>query len=254
MKIRIQQIADTSRKKRGRIALVICAVCIIAGSLLIGCAPLSAGAWQKTAPVQTDFLQEASMESSVPKEEEEVIEEEGEAPSESASDTAEMQSLLQAEIDNVFERIASDSQSEYAGGTMAWPAPEADYISAPYGWIVNGQAFHTGIDIAGKDVYGTPVTAAQDGTVAFINSESQPGGGYGYYIVLDHGGGICTLYAHLSEILVSEGESVVKGQQIGKIGATGYATGPHLHFEVRENGKCVDPSKHLLSEEEQKTA
>lgn len=173
----------------------------------------------------------------------ELVEEES-LPTESLTDA-------QIEVDAVFERISANSENQaYPGGLMVWPAPEAPHIVTPYGWVVNGTNFHTGIDIAGKDVYGTPVTAAQDGTVAFITPIHKSGAGYGNYIILDHGGDIATLYAHLSVITVKEGESVLKGQQIGEIGATGYATGPHLHFEVREQGKCVNPEDYLVSKEE----
>ncbi|HWP50774.1 MAG TPA: M23/M56 family metallopeptidase [Clostridia bacterium] len=256
MKIRIKQIADPACKKNGRIVLAMCAAFVIAGSLLIGCAPLSAGVFQKTTPTQATPSQETSIETTAPevKAGTEGIEMVDNAPLESASGNAEMQSESEAEVLYIFERIASESQSQYVGGTMVWPAPEAGRIITPYGWIFNGQNFHTGIDIGGKEVYGTPVVAAQDGTIAFIKASNEPVTAYGLYIILDHGGTVATLYGHLSEILVSEGEYVLKGQQVGKIGATGAATGPHLHFEVRESGKYVDPSAYLLSEEERKAA
>lgn len=257
MKIRIQQIANSAYKKNGRMALAVCATFVIVGSLLIGCAPLSyVSVFRETAPAQASSTQEESIVAADPvvKAGTEIIEAADKTPFESESGAAEMQSQLEDEVQHIFERISSDSQSEYVGGTMVWPAPEAGHIITPYGWILNGQNFHSGIDIGGRTVVGTPVVAAQDGTIAFIKAPNKPVTGYGLYIILDHGGTVATLYAHLSEILVSDGEHVLKGQQIGKIGATGAATGPHLHFEVRKNGNYEDPSAYLLSEKEREAA
>jgi murein DD-endopeptidase MepM/ murein hydrolase activator NlpD len=95
--------------------------------------------------------------------------------------------------------------------------------------------FHTGVDIAAPR--GTPVRAAADGTVLFAGWY----GGYGRLIVIDHGQGLSTLYGHLSAILVGTGVRVTRNQVIGRVGSTGYATGPHLHYEVRHNGRPIDP-------------
>ena len=94
---------------------------------------------------------------------------------------------------------------------------------------------HDGIDIVADR--GTEVLASKDGTVIVSSYEST----YGNYVVLDHGDGQTTLYAHLSECKVSQGDTVDQGQVIGLVGATGQATGPHLHFEIRESGIPVDP-------------
>ncbi len=266
MKIRIRQIADTSRKKSGRITLLFCTALILAGSLLIGCAPLSAVALLTPSAAQHAWVQESAPASSAPAEES-IAQSEGTSLSEgdasdlyvwradeddvgaTHSENGALNADAQQQLLERLERIAANSRLKYAGGTMAWPASEAEYISMPYGWFGDGQFFHSGIDISGKEVYGTPAVAAQAGTVAFVEPPAQPGSGYGRYILLDHGDGIITLYAHLSQILVREGDDVAKGQQIGEIGATGDATGPHLHFEVLENGKHVDPSGYLLTQE-----
>jgi murein DD-endopeptidase MepM/ murein hydrolase activator NlpD len=95
------------------------------------------------------------------------------------------------------------------------------------------------MDISGQ--HGEPIKAADEGVV--ISSGWL--GGYGYTVILDHGAGIVTLYAHNSELLVLEGEKVAKGQVIAYVGATGYATGPHCHFEVRVRGQTVNPVNYL---------
>jgi murein DD-endopeptidase MepM/ murein hydrolase activator NlpD len=105
--------------------------------------------------------------------------------------------------------------------------------------ILHVTKLHTGVDFGGGT--GTPIMAAADGVVIFAGYMR----GYGNAVVIDHGGGISTLYGHQSEIIASEGQNVNKGQIIGKVGSTGYATGPHLHFEIRKNGTPVDPMASL---------
>lgn len=97
---------------------------------------------------------------------------------------------------------------------------------------------HTGVDIAA--VSGTPVLAAADGRVIYAGWF----GGYGRIVAIDHGGGTSTMYAHLSRILVATGDPVRRGQPIARVGSTGFSTGPHLHFEIRINGRPVDPTQH----------
>jgi murein DD-endopeptidase MepM/ murein hydrolase activator NlpD len=96
---------------------------------------------------------------------------------------------------------------------------------------------HEGVDIGGS--MGQPVYAAEAGQVVQVNAGY--GGGYGNYIVIYHGGGLSTLYAHLSGIKVNNGQVVSRGHLIGYVGSTGYSTGPHLHFEVRVNGAPKNP-------------
>jgi murein DD-endopeptidase MepM/ murein hydrolase activator NlpD len=95
--------------------------------------------------------------------------------------------------------------------------------------------YHVGVDIAAP--FGTTVVSPLDGTVAFVGRK----GGYGLTVVIDHGDGVATLYAHSSGVLVSEGDTVKKGQPVSKIGLSGHSTGPHLHYEVRMEGKPVNP-------------
>lgn len=149
---------------------------------------------------------------------------------------------VQAEIDKIYQEIAARStMAEYVGGEMGHPAPGLYQITSNYGSRFGGSDFHTGVDFSGPGCYGAPVVASNDGEVAKVVTADTPGYGYGKYVIIDHGGGRTTLYAHNSAILVSEGQHVSKGQQIAQIGSTGWATGPHCHFEIRINGKAVDP-------------
>lgn len=114
-------------------------------------------------------------------------------------------------------------------------------------WPVNGSltqrmwAYHSGIDIANKSAPG--IGAAKTGRVAHIQPSTV--NGYGRYVILDHGNGVTTLYAHLSEIYVSAGETVSAGEVIGRMGSTGRSTGTHLHFEIRQNGQALNPLSYL---------
>lgn len=156
-----------------------------------------------------------------------------------------MSQELQAEMNEIFAQI--NSTGEYVGGVMMWPVPGFSTISSYYGWRWNNTDFHTGIDITGSGVNGSTIVAANSGTVAKVNTTYIPGKGYGVYVMIDHGGGTVTLYGHCMEgsIMVSEGQSVAKGTPIARVGSTGWSTGPHLHFEIRENNKHVNPLGYL---------
>ena len=123
-------------------------------------------------------------------------------------------------------------------GTLQWPLPVAGTITSQFGHrvdpITGEVSSHTGTDIACAE--GTPILAAADGTVTVANGLDSWGGSYGYYIQIDHGGGLETLYAHCSSICVTTGQQVQTGQVIGYVGHTGRVTGNHLHFEVHVNG------------------
>ena len=154
---------------------------------------------------------------------------------------------MQKEIDDVFAKI--NSVGDYVGGIFAWPVPGYTTITSGYGPRSFGgySDFHTGIDISGSGVYGKPIVAANNGKVAFAQTTYTPGRGYGKYLIIDHGGGIQTLYGHTSEIYVNVGDTVSRGQKIAAVGSTGFSTGPHLHFEVRVNKKHVNPWTYLKS-------
>ena len=127
-------------------------------------------------------------------------------------------------------------------GTLQWPLPVAGTITSQFGYrvdpITGAVSSHTGTDIACAE--GTPILAAADGTVTVANGLDSWGGSYGYYIQIDHGGGLETLYAHCSSICVTTGQQVQAGQVIGYVGQTGRVTGSHLHLEVRINGNRAD--------------
>ena len=128
-----------------------------------------------------------------------------------------------------------------SSGGMIWPI--SGPITSEFGWrthpITGDQRFHSGLDIGGD--YGIPVHAAQSGTVTYAGWVS----GYGNTVIIDHGGGITTLYGHNQSLAVSEGQSVSQGQTISYCGSTGNSTGPHCHFEVRQNGEPVSPYGYL---------
>lgn len=162
---------------------------------------------------------------------------------------AELQAMdqkVQAELDQIYMIIGSSG--EYVGGIFGWPVPGYTTITSYYGWRFNNTNFHTGIDIAGSGVYGKSVVASNSGRVAYVQTTYTDGVGYGKYVIVDHGGGYTSLYAHLSSISVSVGDVVTRGvSEIGKVGSTGWSTGPHLHFEVRVDGKHQNPLEYLKS-------
>ena len=133
----------------------------------------------------------------------------------------------------------------YIGGELEWPVPGYTRITSKYAMRVHpitGQyKLHTGVDIGAPE--GANFVAANDGIV--VKAEKNPA--YGNMVIIDHGGGISTLYAHGSEILVQVGQTVKRGESILKVGSTGYSTGPHAHFEVRINGTTTNPLPYITN-------
>lgn len=149
---------------------------------------------------------------------------------------------LNAEIEEKLKEIAAQQSSAYVGGTYMWPL-DSKYsrVSSRYGnRVLSGiSEFHRALDIPAPT--GTPIYAANDGKIITANDWTVNYSSYGNYIIIDHGGGKATLYAHCSKLLVSVGDTVKQGDTIALVGATGRVTGAHLHFEVRVNGKTTDP-------------
>ena len=158
---------------------------------------------------------------------------------------------LWAELLGGFEQgggeVMSPDGTRAPTGTLQWPLPVAGTITSQFGHrvdpITGEVSSHTGTDIACAE--GTPILAAADGIVTVANGLDSWGGSYGYYIQIDHGGGLETLYAHCSSICVTTGQQVQAGEVIGYVGHTGRVTGSHLHLEVHVNGSRTDAMRYF---------
>jgi murein DD-endopeptidase MepM/ murein hydrolase activator NlpD len=152
--------------------------------------------------------------------------------------------MEEGEVQNFFLMDVGDAGFGLEEGNLPNVKPCDGIITSGFGWRRFSRRsrrgrMHKGLDIAAP--IGTPIMAPADGKVAFVGRK----GGYGKTVILDHGGGIHTLFAHNSRINVSEGEMVIQGQKISKVGSTGRSTGPHLHYEVRVQGQPVNPKEYF---------
>jgi|YelNatPaOPRAMG01_1025707.scaffolds.fasta_scaffold13538_1 murein DD-endopeptidase MepM/ murein hydrolase activator NlpD len=153
--------------------------------------------------------------------------------------------LLEQESSQIETMIRATEETPSGRARMLQPyhgffiRPAEGPITSPFGMrfhpILHCYRMHTGVDIGAR--YGSPIIAAAAGVVIYASYMR----GYGNTVILDHGGGLSTLYAHCSALLVRVGEHVLQGQEIARVGATGLATGPHLHFEIRRNGHPIKP-------------
>lgn len=149
------------------------------------------------------------------------------------------------------ESVSSPSASSPNSRGWVWPYPGDTRVYSPYGWrlhpVYRVRRFHSGVDLGGS--YGRPIVAARDGTVIIVSNPVQGrnkgGSGYGNYVVIAHAGGLSTLYGHMKETLVKNGQSVKAGDRIGLCGSTGTSTGPHVHFEVRSGGSTKNPMSYI---------
>lgn len=172
------------------------------------------------------------------------------------SKLSEEEKKIQAQIDDyttqvnalnaeILQLALQGIDTQYIGGVLAWPVPGYTRISSNYGMryhpILHVNKLHTGVDIAAP--MGANFVAANDGIV----TKAGYNGAYGNMVIIDHGGGISTLYAHGSEILVQVGQTVKRNDPILKVGSTGYSTGPHAHFEVRINGVVTNPIEYITN-------
>ena len=157
----------------------------------------------------------------------------------------EMTEQYEAVNNQILELAVQGLDSVYIGGELAWPVPGYNKITSNYGMRVHpitGQyKLHTGVDISAP--IGANFVAANDGIV----TKAEYNTAYGNMVIIDHGGGISTLYAHGSEILVTVGQTVKRNEAILKVGSTGYSTGPHAHFEVRINGVVTNPIEYITN-------
>ena len=172
------------------------------------------------------------------------------------SKLSDQEKAIQAQIDEynarydeinkeILELAQGSIASQYIGGELAWPVPGYTRISSKYGMrthpITGVYKLHTGVDIVAP--IGANFIAANDGIVTKASYNSA----YGNMVIIDHGGGVSTLYAHGSEILVQVGQTVKRGDLVLKVGSTGYSTGSHAHFEVRLNGVVTDPMPYITN-------
>lgn len=168
------------------------------------------------------------------------------------ADTAAYQRIIDEEdrvMANLKARLSgslstTSSGKQYVGGEFTWPTPSCHIITSAFSPrrknpVTGIYKRHTGTDIGAG--YGATIVAANSGTVTLAGWNS----GYGNCVVIDHGGGKATLYAHMSSYAVTNGQRVEKGQKIGAVGSTGNSTGPHLHFEILINGQAVDPMQYF---------
>lgn len=156
-------------------------------------------------------------------------------------------SVSEADIDAYEEQIKeiikqqTNPDKVYQEGDWIWPVPGRSYISCYFGWDYELGRWHKGVDVGDAGIYGDYIRASKAGTVIVAESSYIPGYSYGMYVVVDHGGGYTSTYAHMSAVNVYVGQEVAQGDVLGCVGNTGYSTGPHLHFEIRLNGEPQDP-------------
>lgn len=154
-----------------------------------------------------------------------------------ATDSKNIGSLIQRQL----QRTDLNRIVVFGTGRMSYPSNGA--ITSSFGWrqhpVLGYGRFHSGLDFGAA--YGTPIRAADRGTVIFAGWY----GGYGNAVIIDHGNGVTSLYGHSSQLYVAEGQVIQRGQAIAAVGSTGLSTGPHLHFEVRQNGAPIDPLAYL---------
>ncbi len=167
------------------------------------------------------------------------------AESDRSTEPVNIKVSLKSEISRNFlffpgDKFTSEERINFLGSLFSSPLADGK-ITSPYGYRPNpftgGMSFHPGVDLRAST--GTPVLAARDGTVGDTGTLEI----YGLFVIINHDGGYQSVYAHLDEILVSEGQVVDAGSRIALSGNSGISTGPHLHFEIRRNGKPADPSR-----------
>ena len=153
-------------------------------------------------------------------------------------------------IEDIIRQEQQGDNPVYSTDGFIWPLSSSyQYITTYFGYDAWRGSNHYGIDVGNAGIGGANIYAAQSGTVIVAKSDNGWNGGFGNYVIIDHGDGVSTLYAHMQEnsVTVYKGQSVQVGQVIGKVGTTGWSTGNHLHFEVRINGTAVNPFNYSYS-------
>ncbi len=142
---------------------------------------------------------------------------------------------------------AQGSTGSFDGKNFLWPVPNYSTITSRFGWrtLYGKKNWHTGVDISGYQILGKNIVASQAGTVIKAVTTYVANKGYGKYVMIDHGGGYTTMYAHCTSLSVKVGQVVKRGEVIAQVGSTGNSTGPHLHFGIYINGKEVDPLPYI---------
>ena len=148
------------------------------------------------------------------------------------------------ELSKQFAREQEEAlRSALANGTFIWPVPDCTLLTSRVGYrmhpILGYERFHAGVDIGAKA--GDTIIASDGGTVAVAEYSDS----YGNYVLINHGNGYTTLYAHMSSMAVEAGQAVEQGDTLGYVGSTGWSTGPHLHFEIRYNDEKTDPEAYF---------
>ena len=150
---------------------------------------------------------------------------------------------LDKELEEYLAELQRKNQAKMESGDWRWPISLNDYqrCTSGFGWrkLYGVWDYHRGWDLAAYR--GTTISASKGGKVVIATYHNS----YGYYVVIDHGDGVSTVYAHCSKLTVSKGDTVKKGDKIGEVGTTGNSTGNHLHFEFRLNGKFIDPFTYI---------
>ena len=182
----------------------------------------------------------AAMEKEIKRQEEEARKK---AEAEAKEEAARKAAVAAGKDPDSVEKVKSDYTTRTMSGGFTWPVPSGGRISSTFGSreapTEGASTYHKGIDIAASS--GSKVVAAAGGEVVIATYSASAGN----YVMINHGSGVYTVYMHMASLGVSEGQEVKQGESIGSVGSTGYSTGPHLHFGIRENGSYVDPQNFM---------
>ena len=184
----------------------------------------------------------AAMEKEIKRQEEEARKK-AEAEAKAKEEAARKAAVAAGKNPDSVEKVKSDYTTRTMSGGFTWPVPSGGRISSTFGSreapTEGASTYHKGIDIAASS--GSKVVAAAGGEVVIATYSASAGN----YVMINHGSGVYTVYMHMANLGVSEGQEVKQGESIGSVGSTGYSTGPHLHFGIRENGSYVDPQNFM---------